>query len=186
MWVQEFHICLEGNRNHSRTSGGEEWQISDLQFRKVMLTVFCISGTFSTLWTPCPQIYLTLLTKYKPPGKGVKRMGPESASSGIVSIKSATESLNMDFNGSSTLIQSHSSTTWDFIISSHLSESEAAELSASNPCKQNRSFILCSRDTDSDTVRTSLQEKWILWDRVKDVSIMCCLFIMLQRGGRIL
>lgn len=148
--------------------------VSDLQFRKTLLT-FCIFSIFFTFPAPPPQFYLTLLTKCQPPGERGKRISSESASSDVISIRNATVSLNLDFNGSSTMIQSHSSTTWDF-ISSNLSVSE---LSAANPCKQNRSFILCSHDTDFDPVKASLQEKWILRGRVKDVPAMCCFFIMI-------
>lgn len=162
------------------------WHVSDLQSRKIILTIFCIFSTSSTFHVPLPQFYLTLLTRFQPPGKCIKRICPDSASSVILSIKSATESLDLDFNGSSILIQSHSSTTWDVIISSNLSEIEATELSAAKPCKQNCYFIFCSHDTDSDTVRTSLWEKWIPWDKARDVPNMCCFFILLQCGGRIL
>lgn len=135
------------------------WRVSDLQFRKIMLAIFCMFCTSSAFQVPSPQFYLILLTRCQPPGKDVKRICPESASLVVLSIKSATESLNLDFNGSSTVIQSHSSTTWGFIISSDLLESEASELSAVSPCKQHCSFILYSHDTDSDTVRTNMNKK---------------------------
>lgn len=46
------------------------------------------------------------LLRCQPPGKGVKRICLESASLVVLSVKSATESLNLDFNGSSSMIQS--------------------------------------------------------------------------------